>query len=153
MKMRTMWMATSLVFGLLVGATAPVWLGAGTQTAIAQDDAVPLEDIMGTISSRHKRLRRTIKDASQNKVSLGYVLEMQSAAVEAKKHQPAMAKSVPESSRAKFLVNYRKGINGLIVELITLENALLDGNQKAAEASYAKLLELKKTSHEKFIEQ
>ena len=66
---------------------------------------------------------------------------------------PTKTKSIPESSQAKFLVAYRKGINVMVSELIVLENALLDGDQKAAQASYAKLLAIKKKSHDKFIEE
>ena len=147
------WMTASLTLALGVALVLPMGMMSSTPVAQAADDEAPLEDIMGTISSRHKRLKRTIPDAKMNETSLKYILEMQAAAIEAKKYPPSKTKTIPESSQAKFLVAYRKGINSLISELIVLENALLDGNQKAAQASYAKLLTLKKTSHDKFIEE
>jgi len=147
------WLVGGLALALAAGLIVPFGIPTSVPNALAQDDEAPLEDIMGTISSRHKRLRRTIPDAAMNQTSLKYLLEMQTACVEAKKYPPSKAAKVPESQRSKFVNAYKKGINQLISQLIVIENALLDGDQKAAQASYAKLLEIKKASHDKFIEQ
>lgn len=151
-KQTTILAAILLALGLVVAI--PLSLPQGASEAIAQDEDVnPLEDIMGTISSRHKRLRRTITDASKNADSLKYLLEMQAAVIKAKAQKPSMAAKIPESQRAKFIIAYRKGLNVLLASLVKIEEALLDGKQKAAQETYAKLLEIKKASHEKFIEQ
>jgi soluble cytochrome b562 len=148
------WMTGGLTLALGVALVLPMGMMSSAPIAqAADDDEAPLEDLMGTISSRHKRLKRSIPNAAMNETSLKYVLDMQAAAVEAKKHNPAKTKSIPESSQKKFLISYRKEMNVMIGQLLDLENALLDGDQKAAQANYDKLLSQKKKSHDKFIEE
>jgi soluble cytochrome b562 len=134
---------------------APIGI-ANFGTAHAADDdeeELPLEEVMATVSSRHKRMRRSITDASKRETNITYVVEMQAAAAQAKLYKPAMIKSVPESQQAKFLAAYSKSMNLLIRELLVLEEALIDGKMDAAKASYDKLSGMKKTAHDKFIEE
>ena len=125
----------------------------GAAYAADDEEELPLEEVMATVSSRHKRMRRSITDASKRETNITYVVEMQAAAAQAKLYKPAMIKSVPESQQAKFLAAYSKSMNLLIRELLVLEEALIDGKMDAAKASYDKLSGMKKTAHDKFVEE
>jgi soluble cytochrome b562 len=146
-------LATLLALALL----APLGLG-GLSSASANshekgEKKEKLEDLMGVVNSGHKKLKRMLADPAKKADSLEALRLMIESAAKSKHHAPTMAKKVPADKMDAFLAGYQKGMNVLLRELMTLEEALLDGNAEAATASYEKLGAIKKQYHDQFIEE
>jgi soluble cytochrome b562 len=74
------------------------------------------------------------------------------AAMEAcKKLVPAMASSLPEADRAKFVESYKKDMDAVIAEMGKMEKAVKDGKNADAQAILKKLSEMEEAGHEKYI--
>ena len=121
-----------------------------TGTVALADDHEKMEEAMDVINTGHKKLKKSVTVAAENKASIGMLREMMQSAMVAKTLTPERAGQTPEAQRAKFIAEYQKAMNGLILDLINIENALLDGNNAEAEKLVKKLDQVKKTSHEAF---
>ncbi len=143
---------------LALALVAPMGLS-GLSNAFAdghekgEDKKEKLEDLMGVVNSGHKKLKRMVADPAKKADAVEAVRQMIVASAKSKNQVPTMAKKVPADKMDAFVAGYQKGMNVLIKELMTLEEALLDGNKEAASASYDKLGAIKKEYHDKFIEE
>lgn len=146
-KMNRATLAT-LLLAMLLGAGVGSML---TSPVTAEDKGTPIDEEMNIIASGQKKLRRQIKDASKNEDSIKLLLEMQIATIKSKQFKPKSTEKVPSAEQAKYLADYHKGMNELLAELVKIEEALVSGDQAAAEASYEKLANIKKTGHDKFV--
>ena len=103
----------------------------------AQDAAAgpkrPQPDMMA-MDKAFRALNAQVKDAAQNAASLAVLAQMQAATVAAKDGVPPLVAALPEAERAARIVEYKKEMDKLLHQEITLEEQLLDGdNAKAAE--------------------
>ena len=119
-------------------------------TVAFADDHEKMEEAMDGLNTAHKKLKKQVADKAQVKTSIDLVREMQKHTVSAKILTPDRAGKTPESERVKFLASYQKAMNGLLVELLNIEDALLDGDTAKAEAGVKKLDDIKKKGHEQF---
>lgn len=151
---------TTIVAAALLGAfvlpgpvTAPVRAAAETKSEKKEKKAdTELAKQMEKIDSAMKKLRRSLRQKEQNAQSLELVAQMQAAALACKGMTPAMAPTIPEAQRAKWLGDYRKQMAQLLSEMANLEVALLDGDNEKAQQIHKKLGEMEDAGHEKFTQ-
>jgi soluble cytochrome b562 len=108
---------------------------------------------MEEMNDNLKKLRKSIKNASENAASLETLSKMQHATVAAKVLVPARAAKVPEADRAKFLAGYRKDMAALLEHLCKIEVALLDNDNAKAEELFKGLKKVEDDGHEKYSEE
>jgi len=119
----------------------------------AQEEEVgPLEERMLVLKRGMRSLRRGLKDPEKDTASLKIVTEMAAAVGQGKLLPPPMIEAVPEEKRDDFLLEYRKSMVSMQMELLKLEMGLLEGDRKAAKASYESLKEMEDAGHERFTE-
>ena len=119
----------------------------------AQEEEVgPLEERMLVLKRGMRTLRRGLKDPEKDATSLEIVTEMAAAVGQGKILPPPMVKAIPEEKRDDFLLEYRKSMVSMQMELLKLEMGLLEGNREAAKASYDSLKEMEDAGHERFTE-
>lgn len=117
-----------------------------------EEDETPLAQQMEKIEHAEHFLRRAINDPKQDGESLARIAEAQQAILTAKLLKPKMTGSLPDDEQAKFVVNYRHDIAGLLIEFTNVERALLDGDRDAAKAAYKKLHEMEEAGHNEFTD-
>ena len=119
----------------------------------AQEEEVgPLEERMLVLKRGMRALRRGLKDPEKDAASLEIVTEMAAAVGQGKILPPPMIESIPEGKRDDFLLEYRKSMVSMQMELLKLEMGLLEGDREAAKSSYASLKEMEDAGHERFTE-
>ena len=119
----------------------------------AQEEEVgPLEERMLVLKRGMRALRRGLKDPEKDAASLEIVTEMAAAVGQSKILPPPMIEAIPEERRDDFLLEYRKSMVSMQMELLKLEMGLLEGNREAAKASYESLKEMEDAGHERFTE-
>lgn len=139
------------VMRTLAGLSLVLALSLVASIARAADHS-ELEESMEKLNKAAKALKDTVGDAAKTADSIALVLEMQKQAVAGKAQEPAKAKKLNGADKAKFMAEYRKSMNGLLAELIKLENALNDGKNPEAQDIFKGLTKLKTEGHEKFQE-
>jgi len=110
-----------------------------------------LQKRMEEIESGLKKLRRTLRKPEENAESLKTIGQVKAAMEASKKLPPAMAASLPEAERAKFIESYKKDIDAVIAEMGKMEKAVKDGKNADAQAVLKKLSEMEEAGHEKYI--
>lgn len=105
---------------------------------------------MEQIQDNMKKLRKSVKSASDNATSLELLTKIQQATVASKAQTPARAAQVPEAERPKFVAEYRKAMASLLQELCKIETAILDGDNAKAEELFKTLKKVEDDGHEKF---
>ncbi len=119
----------------------------------AQEEEVgPLEERMLVLKRGMRSLRRSLKDPEKNAASLEIVTEMAAAVGHGKILPPPMIEAIPEERRDDFLLEYRKSMVSMQMELLKLEMGLLEGDREAAKSSYESLKEMEDAGHERFTE-
>ena len=119
----------------------------------AQEEEVgPLEERMLVLKRGMRALRRGLKDPEKDAASLEIVTEMAAAVGQGKILPPPMIEAIPEEKRDDFLLEYRKSMVSMQMELLKLEMGLLEGDREAAKASYESLKEMEDAGHERFTE-
>lgn len=119
----------------------------------AQEEEVgPLEERMLVLKRGMRALRRGLKDPEKDAASLEIVTEMAAAVGQGKILPPPMIEAIPKEKRADFLLEYRKSMVSMQMELLKLEMGLLEGDREAAKASYDSLKEMEDAGHERFTE-
>jgi soluble cytochrome b562 len=121
----------------------------------AADEKVPVETElqkkMEEVETGLKKLRRTLRNSDQNTESLKTITLVKEAMEACKKLIPAMAPSVPEADRAKFIEAYQKDMDVVIAEMGKMEKAVKEGKNDQAQEVLKKLKELEEAGHEKYI--
>ena len=119
----------------------------------AQEEEVgPLGERMLVLKRGMRALRRGLKDPEKDAASLEIVTEMAAAVGQGKILPPPMIEAIPEERRDDFLLEYRKSMVSMQMELLKLEMGLLEGDREAAKASYESLKEMEDAGHESFTE-
>ena len=119
----------------------------------AQEEEVgPLEERMLVLKRGMRALRRGLKDPEKDAASLEIVTEMAAAVGQSKILPPPMIEAIPEEKRDDFLLEYRKSMVSMQIELLKLEMGLLEGDREAAKSSYESLKEMEDAGHERFTE-
>jgi soluble cytochrome b562 len=107
---------------------------------------------MEIIDEGLKKLRRTLRKPDTNKESLEIINQVQAAAVASKALTPAKAAKMPEAERQKFVAGYRKDMAAMIVQLLNMEIAVLDGNNDKANEIHKSMKQIEDEGHKKYEE-
>ena len=146
-----------LALALLAGLPGGVAVTLGQEEQAAADKAKASTDTelakqMEIIDEGLKKLRRTLRKPDQNKDSLEIINQIQAAAVACKALPPAKAAKLPEAERQKFVMAYRKDMAAMIVQLLNMEIAVLEGNNDKANEIHKGMKKIEDEGHEKYEE-
>jgi soluble cytochrome b562 len=147
-------LAAALVAGpaaLCVGPAARAADEPKKEKKEGQEDT-PLQKEMESIEKEMKNLRRTLRKAEQKDDSLKSVASIKASATKCKDLVPAMAKTVPEAQREKFVADFRKSMDEFIGEVDKLEAAVKAGKTDDALEIHKHLKDLEDAGHEKFTQ-
>ena len=134
---------TALLVALsLLAAPAPV---------SADEKETELSKKMEEVETGLKKLRRTLRKTEENAESLKTIAQVKGLMEECKKLTPAMASSLPEAERAKFVESYKKDMDAVIADMGKMEKAVKDGKNDEAQNILKKLSEKEEAGHEKYI--
>ena len=123
-----------------------------TRFAFAAEDT-ELAKQMEEMDDNLKKLRKSVKEASQNADTLETITKIQAATVASKGLTPAKAKTVPEADRAKFVAGYRKDMIAFLKHMGDIETAILDGDNAKAEELFKGIKKLEDDGHEKYSDE
>jgi soluble cytochrome b562 len=123
-----------------------------TRYAFAAEDT-ELAKQMEVMDDDLKKLRKSVKEATQNKETLETITKLQAATVASKGLTPAKAAQVPEADRAKFVTGYRKDMITLLKHLGDIEIAVLDGDNAKAEELFKGMKKMEDDGHEKYSDE
>lgn len=107
-----------------------------------------VEQAMKSMGGAMRQLKDSIGDASKKDANLTAIARIQTAAVYAKNNKPVHLKGGDAS-----VEGYRKTMIEFMRSLLDLESQVLEGKTKEAEATYAKIGEMKDLGHDKFIQE
>jgi soluble cytochrome b562 len=136
---------------LLTAVVVAFSIPAAPAVYAAEEKDTELQKKMEEIETGLKKLRRTLRKAEENPESLKTIAQVKVAMEASKKLPPAMAASLPEAERAKFIESYKKDIDAVIAEMGKMEKAVKDGKNADAQAVLKKLSEMEEAGHEKYI--
>ena len=109
-----------------------------------------LELRMDRIGKAFRKLRKQVADPAQNASSLELLSSMQAAAKEAIEFTPAKAEDIPADQRAKFVEDFKSGINHLQDLFTKLQEALAAGRNEDAAKMIADIGDFEKKEHKEF---
>jgi soluble cytochrome b562 len=154
------WLAASLSLSplLAVAQDAPATSTPPASTAMPAaapgapeaEKKTDLELRMDKVSKALRKLRKQVADPTQNASSLDLLATMQAAMKEAVDLTPAKADDVPADQRAKFISDYKAGLQGMQDEFTKLGDALTAGKNADAATIVADILALEKKDHKDF---
>jgi hypothetical protein len=136
----------------LVAAGALVTAAAPRPIPGSGGDDTPLTKEMEKLEQAMEVLQRSVLDAAKDSTSLEQLVVAEQACLAAKQLTPKMAPRVAEAERPKFLAGYRKRMGTMLIELVKLEQAVLDGDREQARALWKKLDAMKDDGHNEFTE-
>ena len=111
-----------------------------------------LNNTMEDMDEVFKKLRRSIRKTEQNDASLKLIQELQTKTLACKDLTPTKAAKVPEADRAKFVLAYRKEMTAVLIDLLQMEQALLDGDNAKAQEIYKAIGEREDKDHDQFMQ-
>ncbi len=155
-RLSGMMMAGVLGAALVLIALSAGLMATGARAAQEEGDSrARFDAAKDALDGGMKKLRRSLRSADRQAESLETVLEMQRAAMSVKTVVPpgARLEKTPESERDAYLTGYQKEMALLMLELLKLEIALIDGDTDAAQAAYEALQERKDISHKNYTEE
>lgn len=149
------WLAASLILSPLAGAAdeppaAPAPAVAPAAAPTPTEKKTELELRMGRVGKAFRKLRKQVADPTQNAASLALLATMQDALKEAVDLTPAKADDVPADQRAKFIEDYKAGIQGMQDEFTKLGDALTAGRNDDAGKIVADIIAQEKKDHKDF---
>ncbi len=121
-----------------------------TLGATAFGDETPMEKEMSAMNKAYKALKKTIADPASKDANLKLIAEIKKTTETSTKMEPKTAADQPAAGKAAFLEKFKAQMAAFSKEVAALEAAVTAGNTAAAEASFAKLNDLKKKGHEDF---
>ncbi len=130
---------------LLMSPSAPATAAVAPASAASK-----LEQYMEEINKGFRRLRNDLKDPKKNVDSLALVRNLGDLAGKSRLETPEITKSIPESDRAQFLVDFQLAMVEFDHKLLELERALIEGDNATAETLRSEANELKSPAHKKF---
>lgn len=144
---------TCLVAAATLGlASHRVWAADAKKEEKKEADT-PLAKKMEEMDEGMKKLRRTLRDAKQNKESIATIKKVKADAVACKDLVPVKAKSIPEAEREKWLADYRKGMEKLVSSMTEMETALGKDDNAKAQDIYKSLKKQEEEGHKVFTEE
>jgi soluble cytochrome b562 len=156
------WLAASLILSPMLAVAddapaAPAPAAPATTAAPAAMPAAPdtekktdLDLRMDKVGKAFRKLRKQVADPTQNASSLDLLAKMQAAMKEAVDLTPEKADDVPADQRAKFISDYKAGIQGMQDEFSKLGDALTAGKNDDAAKIVADIMALEKKDHTSF---
>jgi soluble cytochrome b562 len=129
---------------------APTPQPAVTAPAAADEKKTELELRMDRMGKAFRKLRKQVADPAQNASSLQLVATMQDAAKEAMDLTPAKAEDIPDGQKAKFMADFKAGIQDLRDQLAKLSDALAAGKNDDATKIVGDMFSLEKKDHKEF---
>jgi hypothetical protein len=113
-------------------------------------DETPLAEQMSAMNDAYKAMR------SEKDLTKGAALarEAQDAMIKSITETPEMLAAMADGpEKAKQAATYRKMMSNLILSLVDLELAFLEGDTAKVESLIASMREMKKEGHDAFIEE
>jgi soluble cytochrome b562 len=132
---------------------SPAVPAASAAPAAAAPDTEKKTDLdlrMDKVSKAFRKLRKQVADPTQNASSLALLGTMEDALKEAVDLTPEKADDVPADQRAKFIEDYKSGIQGMLDELAKVGDALTAGKNDDAAKMIADIIALEKKDHTSF---
>jgi hypothetical protein len=114
------------------------------------DEKTDLEVRMDHMGRAYRKLKKQVGDPAQNATSLQLVATMQNAAKEALQFTPAKTADLPADQQAKFVEDFKAGIQGMQDEFTKLSDALTAGKNDDAIKIVAEIDALEKKDHKEF---
>jgi soluble cytochrome b562 len=114
------------------------------------DEKTDLEVRMDHMGRAYRKLKKQIGDPTQNASSLQLVATMQDAAKEALQFTPEKTADLPADQQAKFVEDFKAGIQGMQDEFTKLSDALTAGKNDDAIKIVAEIDALEKKDHKEF---
>jgi soluble cytochrome b562 len=131
-------------------APPPPPANAAPAAAPGEEKKTELEERMSKMGKAFRKLRKQVADPAQNASSLELVATMQQAAKESLDLTPEKAADIPEDQKAKFIADFKAGIQGMQDELAKLSDALTAGKNDDAAKIVTEMFELEKKDHKEF---
>src|SRR4051812_46647314 len=111
-RLRTTTLA-ALLGAFTLGAPAVVFFNSAPAARAAEDkkgdhkkgEDTELQKQMEVIDESMKKLRKTLRKSEENAESLKTIADLKKACVACKEQTPAMASTIPEAERARFVEN------------------------------------------------
>jgi soluble cytochrome b562 len=129
------------------GSSAPAVTPAGTPS---EDEKTDLEVRMDHMGKAYRKLKKQVADPAQNASSLQLLATMQNAAKEALEFTPAKTADLPADQQAKFVEDFKAGLQGMQDEFTKLSDALTAGKNDDAVKIVAEIDALEKKDHKEF---
>lgn len=130
------------------GSSAPA---AAPATPPADDEKkTDLEVRMDHMGRAFRKLKKQVADPAQNASSLDLVGKMQQAAKEALDLTPEKTADLPADQQAKFIADFKAGMQGMQDEFSKLSDALTAGKNDDAVKIVAEIDALEKKDHKEF---
>jgi hypothetical protein len=141
------------LIGLMIAVAAGSWPLIFSPRAGAEEkkQKTELNKQMEVIDEGMKKLKRALRKPDQNAVSLQLITKIEEAAVACKGMTPSRATTLPSDQIPSFVVDYRKQMIALVESMCKMESALLDGDNKKAQAVYKELKTQEDDGHDKFM--
>ena len=117
-------------------------------TAFGEDS--PMEKEMSAMNKAYKALKKTVADPASKDANLKLIADIKKTTETSAKMEPKTTADQPAAGKAAYLEKFKAQMADFAKEVATLEAAVTAGNTAAAEASFAKLNDLKKKGHEDF---
>ena len=117
--------------------------------AISEEDT-PLSKEMDKLNKAIKFVKRNLADAAKKDATLEKLADAKGACGAAVKFEPAKTKEIPEADRAKFVSDFKAGMEEVGKKLDALKAAVETGKTDEARAILDKLDSGKKEGHKKF---
>jgi hypothetical protein len=109
-----------------------------------------LEDAMETLGHSMKKLAPQLKDKTKNESSLKLLSTMEAAIIRAKDTIPPMTDEQPVAERPAYVVKFRQQLITLLDHMLKTENALLAGDNDAAQAQLPQIKKIMDDGHHEF---
>jgi soluble cytochrome b562 len=131
-------------------ASPPVPSASAAPAAPDTEKKTDLELCMDKVSKAFRKLRKQVADPTQNASSLALLGTMEDALKQAVDLTPQKAADVPADQRAKFISDYKAGIQGMLDELAKVGDAITAGKNDDAAKMVADVFALEKKDHTSF---
>lgn len=119
--------------------------------ALAADEPqTEMGESMEKVSSAFRRVRRMVASPENNAQVLELLATMRAEAIAAGKHEPAMAKDIPEAGRAKFVADFNQRMKEFIAAIEKTEAAVKAGDNATAATLVSELAAMQKAGHKDF---
>jgi len=122
-----------------------------SQPAFGQEsDKTPLGKKMSALNTAFKAVGRQIDDASKNASTLEQLAIIETNAKAALTLEPEKKAQIPAAEQAKFMADYKAGLEKFLVTVGNMRAALKAGNNAEAAAALDAMKSLQRESHNAF---